>query len=538
MCQSRVKRKVFHKMKTLHILISLFLISASTYACTNLIVTKGASSDSATYLVYLNDGEWLYHLDKTPAMDHNIQDSLVYRSMSGKEFKIHQVEHTYGIVGFLMNEHQLAIGETTFLGREVLWDKDQPLKYWELMRLALLRAKTAREAIEVITSLVETYGYGSEGESFSIADPNEGWLLEMIGTGGKGNAVWVARKIPDGYITAHANHARIGEFPLDDPENCLYSENIISLAIEKGFYNPEDGIPFRFNDVYDPPSPSHLKYTESRVWSIFRRAAPSQNLSSDYHRSKNNAEPYPLFIKPDNKISLKDVFSLIRDHYEATDFDMRKDLSAGPSGNPNRPRPLEWEIDSVTYSWERPISTYNTAFSYVAQLRNYLPDEIGGVCWYGVDDTYTNCYFPIYASVTEISEPFTKGSINHYSTESAWWAFNFAANFAMIRYNEMVTDIKEVQNYYEDKFIDQQAAVEKAAMQLDYDQRLQFLTNYSSQTGIQIHNAWVKLGNHLVTKYNDGYIKDSSNRIRSKGYSEEWLKKVVELEGDRFEIKE
>ena len=523
-------------MKILHLFISLFLLSSTSIACTNLIVTKGASADSATYLVYLNDGEWLYHLDKTAAQNHNTNDSLNYRSISGKEFKIHQVEHTYGIVGFLMNEHQLAIGETTFLGREELWDKDQPLKYWELMRLALLRAKTAREAIEVITSLVETYGYGSEGESFSIADPNEAWLLEMIGSGGKGGAVWVARRIPDGYITAHANHARIGEFPMNDPENCLYSENIISLAIEKGYFNPDSGIPFHFNDVYDPPSTAHLKYTESRVWSIFRRAAPSQNFSSDYHRNKNNAEPYPLFIKPDKKLNLQDVFSLMRDHYEGTGFDMRKDLSAGPSGNPNRPRPLEWEVDENKYSWERPISTYNTAFSYVAQLRNYLPNEIGGICWFGVDDTYTNCYFPIYGCVTEISEPFTKGSINHYSTESAWWAFNFAANFAQIRYNLMVEDIKQVQSFFEDKFTAQQKAVEKAALKLDGEERIQFLTNYSSQAGQQIHNAWVKLGNHLVTNYNDGYVKDSTNRIRAKGYSEEWLKKVVEMEGKRFEM--
>ncbi len=444
------------------------------------------------------------------------------------------MEHTYGIVGFLMNDHQLAIGETTFLGREEMWDKDQPLKYWELMRLALLRAKTAREAIEVITSLVETYGYGSEGESFSIADPNEAWLLEMIGTGGKGKAVWVARKVPDGYITAHANHARIGEFPMDDPENCLYSENIISLAIANGYFNPNEDIPFRFNDVYDPPSTPHLKYTESRVWSIFRRAAPSQNFSSDYHRNINNAEAYPLFIKPDKKLSLKNVFSLIRDHYEGTDFDMRKDLSAGTSGNPNRPRPLQWEVNDKKYSWERPISTYNTAFSYVAQLRNYLPNEIGGICWFGVDDTYTNCYFPIYACATEISEPFTKGNIRHYSNESAWWAFNFTANFAQIRYNLMVEDIKQLQGVFEDKFINQQKAVEKSAMVLDGEERIKFLTNYSSQAGEQVHNAWVKLGNHLVTKYNDGYVKDSANRIRSKGYTDEWLKKVVELENGRF----
>ena len=502
------------------------------------MVTKGASADSATYLVYLNDGEWLYRLDKTAAQNHNVNDSLTYRSMSGKEFKIHQVKHTYGIIGFLMNEHQLAIGETTFLGREELWDKKQPLKYWELMRLALLRAKTAREAIEVITTLAETYGYGSEGESFSIADPNEAWLLEMIGSGGNGATVWVARRVPDGYITAHANHARIGEFPTGDPENCLYSENIFSLAIEKGYFNPENSEPFRFNDVYDPPSAAHLKYTESRVWSIFRRAAPSQEFSSDYHRNKNNAEAYPLFIKPDKKLSTRDVFSLVRDHYEGTDFDMRKDLSAGPSGNPNRPRPLEWEMNKNKYSWERPISTYNTAFSYVAQLRNYLPDEIGGICWFGVDDTYTNCYFPIYGCVTEISEPFTKGSINNYSTESAWWAFNFAANFAQIRYNLMVEDIKEVQSYFEEKFTFQQEAVEKAAMKLEGEDRIKFLTNYSAQAGEQIHNAWVKLGNHLITKYNDGYVKDSSNRIHSKGYSDEWLQKLIEHEGERFLIEE
>jgi dipeptidase len=523
-------------MKIFYTLIISLFLWANSYACTNLIVTKGASADSATYLVYLNDGEWLYHLDKTPAMDHNPLDSLIFTSMNGEKFKIHQVEHTYEITGFLMNEHQLAIGETTFLGRENLWDKDLPLKYWELMRLALLRAKTAREAIEVITSLVEQYGYGSEGESFSIADPNEAWLMEMIGTGGKGAAVWVARKIPDGYITTHANHARIGEFPMDDPENCIYSKNVISFAIEEGLFNPEkDGI-FRFNDVYDPPSTAHLKYTETRVWSIFRRAAPSQNFSSDYHRNKNNAKPYPLFVKPDKKLDLKNVFSLVRDHYENTEFDMRDDLTAGSYGNPNRTRPLEWEVNSQKYSWERPISTYNTAFSYVAQLRNYLPNEIGGVCWFGVDDTYTSCYFPIYAQVTEISEPFTKGDINHYSTESAWWAFNFAANFAMIRYNDMSEDIKEVQSFFEDKFISQQNAIEISALNLQYDERIKFLTNYSSQTGKQIHSAWVKLGNHLVTKYNDGYVKDSANRIRTKGYSKKWLQTVVNQEGDKFII--
>ncbi|PLX11845.1 MAG: hypothetical protein C0598_07195, partial [Marinilabiliales bacterium] len=375
-----------------------------------------------------------------------------------------------------------------------------------------------------------------EGESFSIADPNEAWLLEMIGTGGKGGAIWVARRVPDGYMTAHANHARIGEFPLDDPENCLYSENIIDFAKEKGLYNPETDGAFRFNDVYDPPSTAHLKYTETRVWSIFRRAAPSAEFSPDYHRNKKGAKPYPLFIKPDKKLKLQDVFSLVRDHYEGTEFDMRKDIAAGPSGNPNRPRPLEWEVNGQKYSWERPISTYNTAFSYVAQLRNYLPDEIGGICWFAVDDTYTNCYFPIYCNNTVIPKPFATGDINHYSDESAWWAFNFVANFAMIRYDLMVNDIKEIQSQLENEFLIMQKAVEAAALKMDDKNRMLYLNNYSVNSGNKVHNAWIKLGNELISKYNDGYVKDSNYRINAHPYSKEYLKKVIEIEGDRYII--
>lgn len=518
------------------ITLVLLLITFSGYACTNILVTKGASADSASYIVYTNDGEWLYHLSKTPAKDHEIDDSLTYKSMSGIEYKIHQIPHTHAIVGFQMNEFQLAIGETTFVGREELWDKDLPLKYWELMRLALLRAKTAREAIEVMTSLVETYGYGSEGESFSIADPNEVWLMEMIGTGGDGGAVWVARKIPDGMICAHANHSRIGEFPLNDSDNCLYSDNVISFAIEKGYYDPASGEPFRFNDIYDPPSPEHLKYTETRVWSIFNRAAPSLNLPIDYHRGEKNAIPYPLFIKPDNKLDLQDIFALVRDHYEGSPMDMTQGLQAGPFGSPSRVRPLSWEVDSVKYSWERPISTVNTCFSFVAQLRSYLPNEIGGIAWFGVDDTYTSCYFPVYCSVTEISKPFATGDINHYSRESAWWAFNFVANFANLRYSDMIVDIKAQQSEMEDGFVAQQDSVETIALSLSGDERITYLTEYSSQMGKMLHNSWIELGDRLITKYNDGYIKDENNRIHSKGYSEEWLRKISEQEGEKYKI--
>jgi len=521
--------------KTLITLLFFLIIAGHSFACTNLIVTKGASKDGSAFLVYLNDGEWHPHLNITPAADHDISDSLVYHSLSGKEFKIHQVAHTYRETGILMNEYQLALGETTFTGRVELWDKNLPLKYWDLMKLTLQRAKTAREAIQVMTSLVEQYGYGSEGESFSIADPNEAWLLEMIGTGGEGGAVWVAMRIPDGMVTAHANHSRIGTFPLDDPDNCLYSKNVIKLAVKKGYYELQSGKPFRFNDVYDPPSPSHLKYTETRVWSLFRRIAPSQNFSSDYHRGEPNAKPYPLFIKPDNKLGLRDVFSLIRDHYEGTDFDMTKGLAAGPFGNPNRPRPMEWEMNDKKYSWERPISTPQTAYSYVAQLRGNMPNDFA-LAWFSFDDTYTNCYFPFYIASGEIPPSYKTGNIRHFDRASMWWAFNFVSNFANIRYQPMVKDIRKVQQNLEAKFIKQQDSVERAALTASREERIKKLSAFSLASGNEVHKQWVELGNFLVMKYNDGYVKDSVGRIKAKGYPEEWLNTVTKQEGVRYII--
>ena len=404
------------------------------------------------------------------------------------------------------------------------------------MELALLRGSTAREAIQIITSLVEQYGYGSEGESFSIADPNEAWVLEMIGTGGQGGAVWVAMKVPDGMIAAHANHARIGKFPLNDPENCMYSDNVISFALEKGYYDPTSDIPFEFNNIYDPPSRQHIRYSESRVWSIYNRAAPSMELSSDFNRGVAGSKRYPLFIVPDNKLTLQDVFSLVRDHYEGTELDMTKGLTAGPFGNPNRVRPLDWVVDSVNYSFERPISTFNTAFSYVAQLRNYLPNEIGGIAWFGVDDTYTTCYFPIYCCVTEISNPFATGDINHYSRESAWWAFNLVANYANIRYNEIITDILIEQKRIEDLFVIQQDSVESVALGMNKEDRVTYLSKYSSSMGKFVHNNWVKLGDRLITKYNDGYIKDENNRIKTVGYPKEWLQIISHEESKKHKI--
>ncbi|MCD4772983.1 MAG: C69 family dipeptidase [Bacteroidales bacterium] len=524
-------------MKKVTLLILSFFLSSIVFPCTNFIVTKGASADGSTFLAYTNDGEWIYHLDKTPAKNHKFGDSLEFSGRFGAKGKIHQVSHTYAVIGFQMNEHQVAVGETTFVGREELWNKSKYLEYWHLMRLALERAKTAREAIKIMTELVEQYGYGSEGESFSIADPNEAWILEMIGTGDGGEgAVWVAVKIPDGYISAHANMARIGEFSLDDPENCLYSANIISFAVENGYYDTDSGEPFRFNEAYCPSTPERLKYCESRVWSLFNRAAPSKNLSSDYCRGVKNTERYPLFIKPDKKIKLENVMDLIRDHYEGTDFDMTKGIDAGPFGSPSRWGPLSWENDSLKYSWERPISIFNSAFSYIAQLRSWLPNELGGIAWFGVDDTFFSCYFPVYCGVTEISEPFTKGDIRNFSWESAWWTFNFVSNFSNLKYSYMKKDIQKVQHKLESKFISDQDSITEIALNLNEEERIKFLTEYSCNQGKLAHKEWVELAEFLIMKYNDGYLKNENGKITSPGYPDEWKQQMINIYPEKFNI--
>jgi len=436
-----------------------------------------------------------------------------------------------------MNEHQLAIGETTFTGRKELWNQVHFLEYWHLMKLAIERAKTAREAVKIMTRLAETYGYGSEGESFSIVGKKEAWILEMIGNG-KGNtgAIWVARKIPDGMISAHANKARIGEFPLDDPENCLYSDNVIDFAVEKGYYNPDSGEPFRFNEVYCPSTPANLRYCSARVWSIFRRAAPSLNLSPDYHRGVQEAERYPLWIKPDEKIQIADMMNLVRDHYEGTEFDMTKGYSAGPFGNPNKNRPLVWEVDSVQCSWERPISTYNSAFTFIAQLRPWLPDEIGGLVWFGVDDSYVTCYVPLANSITRIPEPFRTGDIRKFSWKSAWWVFNFVGNYANLRYQDMIVDIQAVQDSIENAYINEQASVDKKATALlnkNKSAGIEYMTKLAETRTENLMKRWIQLGQELITKYNDGYVKDEQGRPRAVNYPVQYRRNVTKCEPER-----
>jgi dipeptidase len=525
------------------ILLFLVLLGGEQWGadnCSSFLVTKGASEGGSVMITYTCDGEFLPHLEYIPAQDHEPGETIKIRGR-GDEVRgeIRQVPHTYAVVG-LMNEHQLAIGETTFGGRRELRNPDGLLHYFVLMRLALQRAKTAREAVKVMAELVDEYGYASTGESFSIADPNEAWILEMIGPGpgGKG-AHWVALRIPDGHISAHANMSRIGEFPLNDPENCLYSPEVISFAAEKGYYDKESGEPFSFRYAFDPPKPSSLRTCAARVWSMFRRSAPSLDLSPDFQRGVKDAEPYPLWIKPDHKLSLHDVMDIMRDHYEGTAFDMTKGIDAGPFGCPVRCRGLTWELDGVRYSWERPISTQQTGFSFISQSRAWLPDPIGGVYWYGVDDTYTTCYIPLYCCIQALPKPFTVGDLQKFSWDSAWWVFNFVANYANLKYSFMVKDIQKVQTALESQFLSLQPAVEKIALDLrkkDPELMVQYLTDYSVSKGEQVVSRWTELGEYLLTKYNDGYVKDEKGRPRGVGYPSEWLKEVLKSKPEQFKL--
>jgi dipeptidase len=364
----------------------------------------------------------------------------------------------------------------------------------------------------------------------------------MIGPGPGGHgAHWVARRVPDGMVCAHANKAVIGTFPLDDPENCRYSKDVIRFAIERGYYDPDGGKPFRFNEAYCPSTPRNKRYGAARVWSLFRRAAPSLDLSPDYHRGVEDAMPYPLWIKPDQKLALADVFTLMRDHYEGTDIDMTRGVDAGPHGTPNRWRPINWRVDDTEYAWERPVSTQQTGFTIVSQSRDWLPDPIGGCQWYAVDDTYFCCYVPLYCSITELPPAYTVGGLDRFSWDSAWWVFNFVANYANLRYSDMRADIQAVQRDLEGHLLALQPAVEQTALTLhksDPDLMRRYLTDHSVTHAESVVKRWRELGEYLIRKYNDGYVQTQPGRAAERGYPPAWLERVVRERPDQFRLPE
>jgi len=533
-------------------ILSLFPIN-SAMGCTDILVTPGASKNGASMVSYSADSHILYGaLYYLPSKDYPEGSMRIVREWdTGKIMgEIPEAKHTYSVIGN-MNEHQLLIGESTWGGRLELMDSKGIIDYGSMMYIALQRAKTAREAIDVMTSLVEEYGYASEGESISIADTKEVWIMDIIGKGdGNKGAVWVARKIPDGAISAHANQARITTFPLNDPENCLYAKDVISVAREKGYFKGADK-DFSFADAYNPLDFSGLRACEARVWSVFRLLDPKMEEYVDYAMGKNPDHKMPLWIIPTHKVDVAEIASIMRNHYEGTPMDMTKDIGAGGNVLPYRWRPMSFEVDGEKYVNERAIATQQTGWWYIGECRGNLPDPIGGVLWFGTDDSATSPLTPFYCCTNRVPEAYKVGN-GHMTqwAESSFWIQNRVANFAYSNYNHIYPDIKRAMDRWENKCHAEQEAIDAAATILynkDPKLAVDFLTDYSCNTATSLYNTWVELDKYLLIKFIDGNIKkeDSEGIFTDNGYnynipagpdqpgySEKWKRKVVEDNGE------
>lgn len=541
-------------MKKIIAAIALLFVTLASFPCTNLLVGKKASTDGSTLISYAADSYALYgELYHWPAKQYSPGEILkVYEWDTGKYLgEIPQALQTYNVIGN-MNEHQLAIAETTFGGRSELSDSTGIMDYGSLIYITLQRARNAREAISVMTGLVKEHGYYSSGESFSIADPEEVWVMEMIGKGpGNKGAVWVAVRIPDDCVSAHANQARIQQFPLNDPDNCIYSPDVISFAREKGYFEGND-IDFSFAKAYAPLDFGALRYCEARVWSFFNKVNKDMGQYVTYAQGKTT-DPMPLYIKPDRKLSAQDIQEMMRDHYEGTELDWRFDVGAGPFNSPYRWSPLSFEVDSVEYCNERPIATQQTAFSFVAQMRSWLPDEIGGILWFGIDDAAQTVYYPFYCGHTETPHEMTAGNgdLLTFSWTSAFWIHNWVSNMVYTRYSDMSVDMKKVQSKLENQFRTAQPEVEQEAARLreqSPSQAVQYLTQYTNSLVKEGVAEWKKLGEYLMVKYVDGVIKREENGQFKRnpygepasplrpGYSNEYYRKIVDQTGEKYKV--
>ncbi len=572
-----------------NILLILFTLStlfiSKSFACTNYLVTKGASADGSTMISYAADSHIRYgELYWKPAAKwpEGSMVTLYDRGTAKPLGQIPQASVTYQVIGF-MNEHQVAIGETTYGGRHELHDSLAIIDYGSLMFLALQRSTSAREAINIMFELVSEYGYASSGESFSIADKNEVWILEMISKGcepvydkklkkyinkNKG-AVWVAVRIPDGYVSAHANQSRITNFKLSDgktsistneidkifnPEvEIIYSADVISFAREMGYFNGQDS-DFSFSDAYAPITYGGARFCELRVWVMFNDINDDMQQYWEAACGNDLSVRLPLYIKPNRKLTPQDLFAFKRNYLQGTELDMSKDAGAGPFGSPYRWRPLTWEYDSVTYLNERVTVTQQTGFSFIAQMRSEFPNPIGGIFWFGVDDAGSCVYVPFYCGITKTPLKWSEGygDILTYKDDAAFWVFNRVAHFKYLFYSRVMVDIIKHQSKLENQFADYLPAIDKAALELyneDPNLAKQFLTDYSCNMADYVVDYWKELGNFLLVKYLDGNVKHEIDGEFERnpwgypkspmfpGYSEEWKKKLIEETGDQFEMK-
>lgn len=527
-----------------------------TLACTNLIVTPGASTDGSTLVSYSADSYGMFgHLCHYPAAV-NPKGTLrpIHDWDTGKFLgNIAEAERTYNVIGNI-NEHQVTIAETTFTGREELIDTTGVMDYGSLIYVGLQRARTAREAIQIMTDLVAEYGYYSSGESFTIADPREVWIMEMIGKGpGVKGAVWVAVRVPDGYIAAHANQARIHQFPLDDKENCIYSPDVITFARKKKYFNGNNS-DFSFADAYAPIDFGARRYCEARVWSFYNMFSKEAGKKYLPYITGHSDEPLPLYVRPDRRLSVRDIQLAMRDHYEDTPLDITRDLGAGAWMMPYRPSPLSFKVDGKEYFNERPISTQQTAWVFVSQMRNRIYNPIGGVLWFGTDDANLTVFTPVYCCTNSVPECYSNKIADGvtFSWNSAFWVFNWVANMTYMRYSQMIGDVRAVQNRLEESFLKSQADIERRATELynqNPDEAREYLTSYTIASAQQTLTAWRKLGEFLIVRYNDMVIKqvnpDGTFKrtpegqcapVTRPGYPEEFNRRVVAETGNRYVI--
>ena len=544
-------------MKRLLLTFALLAGTVTAFACTNFIVTKGASIDGSVMVTYAADSHQLYGAlykhnggrQKSKMLAVNEWDTGRYLGL------IEQIPTTYSTVGN-MNEHSLIITETTYGGRHELEDKNGIMDYGSLIYIALQRAKTAREAIAVIVELANKYGYASSGESFSIADADEAWIMELIGKGSKLDAkgnnlrkgiVWVARRIPDGYVSGHANQARISTFPLNDKENCLYSEDVISFAREMGYFSGKDE-EFSFCDAYAPLDFGALRGCEARVWAFFRTVAEGMDKYTDYAMGHNPKNRMPLWVKPTKKVSPKQLFDAMRDHYEGTPMDMTTDIGAGGNACPYRWRPMYYKVDGVEYCNERATATQQTGFWLCGQARK----EKVGILWFGVDDAATSPLTPIYCNTDEVPNCLSEenGSMLHYSPTSMFWVTNRIANFAYLRYNVIGKRVREEVDKWENERLAEVEKVDAKVASLSPKKAQKLLADYSTVTAQKLFEKWDSLDKYLLVKYIDGNEKaedkkgfiDNGNgknipdKIKQSGYSERWKRAVAEDNGEVLKV--
>lgn len=538
-------------MNTRFILLSLSLLVASRMAaCTNFIVGKKASTDGSVMVTYNADDYGMFQgLCLYPAAHHAKGEMLKIYDWDTGEYhgEIPQVAYTYHVIGNI-NEHQLSIAETTYGGREEMVDTTGTIDYGSLIYIALQRARTAREAIGVMTSLVEKYGYCSEGETFSICDPNEAWIMEMMGTGaGSKGVVWVAQRIPDDAICAHANQSRIGKFDMRDKRNVMHSKNVIAYARKMGWFSGKDA-DFSWKHVYAAPDFGGRRFCDARVWSFFNRYADGFDRYLPWALGKDkDAEDMPLWIVPNCKLSVHDLETAMRDHYEGTPLVLdTTSIGGGLYQMPYRPTPLTFKVDGKEYFNERPISTQQTAFTFVSQLRSWLPNEIGGVLWFGNDDANMIAYTPVYCASTRQPLCYNTPGADAvtFSADNAFWMCNFVSNMVYPRYSQLFPELQAVRDSLEQGYFAAQQSVEQQALSLyasDKAAAIEHLTSYGCDQAQRMLSAWQQLALRIIVKYNDMAVKKEVDgkmlhNVTRPGYPESFARKLVKQTGDFYAV--